>query len=117
MPRTIAVTAICAILLPVLALAAGTPAPIFNVRDIGALGDGQHKDTSAHSVRYRVLRRRPAEEPCFFPPGRYLTGGRSLRSHITFDVGPGAVILGSEDPADYPLHESVRAAKRKAFPR
>ncbi len=86
--------------------------PVCNVRDFGAAGDGQRKDTSAIQA---------AIESCatggggtvFLPPGRYLSGALSLRSHITLDVGPGAAILGSEDPADYPLRESVYGGERK----
>src|SRR5262249_30138154 len=51
----------------------------------------------------------------FLPPGRYLTGAITLRSHITLDVSPGAVILGSEDPADYPLHEDAYGSGRKSI--
>ena len=51
----------------------------------------------------------------FLPPGHYLTGAVTLRSHITLDVGPGAVILGSENPADYPLHENVYGGERKSL--
>ena len=85
--------------------------PACNVRDYGALGDGHHKDTGS-------LQR--AIEDCakhgggnvFLPAGRYLTGAISLRSHITFEVGPGAVILGSEDPEDYPLRENPYTGRK-----
>jgi len=38
--------------------------------------------------------------------GRYVTGALTLRSDITLEIEAGAVLLGSEDPADYPLIES-----------
>jgi polygalacturonase len=38
--------------------------------------------------------------------GRYVTGALTLRSDITLELEAGAVLLGSEDPADYPLVES-----------
>jgi polygalacturonase len=38
--------------------------------------------------------------------GRYVTGALVLRSDITLELEAGAVLLGSEDPADYPLVES-----------
>ncbi len=38
--------------------------------------------------------------------GRYVTGALTLRSDITLELEAGAVLLGSEDPADYPLVEA-----------
>jgi polygalacturonase len=38
--------------------------------------------------------------------GRYVTGALTLRSDITLELEAGAVLLGSEDPADYPLVET-----------
>ncbi len=38
--------------------------------------------------------------------GRHVTGALTLRSDITLELEAGAVLLGSEDPADYPLIES-----------
>jgi polygalacturonase len=38
--------------------------------------------------------------------GRYVTGALTLRSDITLELEAGAVVLGSEDPADYPLVET-----------
>ena len=87
--------------------------PVCNVRDFGAAGDGQHKDTSA--IQSAIELREGGGGTDLLPPGRYLTGAVSLRSHITFDIGPGAVILGSEDPADYPLHESVYSDEVKSL--
>lgn len=87
------------------ALGAHAAGPTFNVRDFGAAGDGKRKDTAA------IAR---AIDACaaagggmvLVPPGRYLTGAVALKSHITFSISAGAVVLGSEDPADYPLRES-----------
>jgi polygalacturonase len=112
MPRTIAVTTLCAILLPGFALAATTPAPLFNVRDTGALGDGKHKDTAGIQAAIDACAK-SGGGTVLVPAGRYLTGAIELRSHVTFDVGPGAVLLGSEDPADYPLRDSAWGGTRK----
>ncbi|HYR94614.1 MAG TPA: glycoside hydrolase family 28 protein [Methylomirabilota bacterium] len=38
--------------------------------------------------------------------GRHVTGALTLRSDITLELEAGAVLVGSEDPADYPLIES-----------
>jgi len=85
-----------------------------NVRDFGAVGDGVRKDTSALQSAIDSCAK-GGGGTVLVPPGRYLTGAISLRSHITFEIGPGAVILGSEDPADYPLRENVYESGRKAI--
>jgi polygalacturonase len=102
------------ILLSALHVTAAANLPLCNVRDFGAAGDGQRKDTSAIQS---------AIDSCagsgggtvLLPPGRYLTGAIMLKSHITLNVGPGAVMLGSEDPADYPLHDSAYGGERKSI--
>lgn len=38
--------------------------------------------------------------------GRYVSGSIELRSDVTLELEAGAVLAGSEDPADYPLVES-----------
>lgn len=86
--------------------------PVCNVRDFGAAGDGLHKDTGALQAAIESCARNGGGT-VFLPPGRYLTGAVSLRSHITFEVGPGAVILGSQDPADYPLRDNLYGTGRK----
>ena len=37
------------------------------------------------------------------PPGRHTTGSLLLRDDITLEIEAGAMLVGSEDPADYPL--------------
>ena len=39
-------------------------------------------------------------------PGRHLTGALVMRSDVTLELDAGAVLAGSEDPADYPLIET-----------
>jgi polygalacturonase len=85
-----------------------------DVRDFGAAGDGQRKDTAAIQAAIESCAK-GGGGTVFLPPGHYLTGAVTLRSHITLDVGPGAVILGSENPADYPLHENVYGGERKSL--
>jgi len=38
--------------------------------------------------------------------GRHLTGALVMRSDVTLELDAGAVLVGSEDPADYPLIET-----------
>jgi len=76
-----------------------------DVRDFGAAGDGSTLDTQAIQS---------AIDACgaaiggtvHFRPGAYVTGSLFLRSHVTLDLEAGAVLLGSEDPADYPIIRS-----------
>lgn len=88
------------------ALYGGTPRALFNVRDYGAKGDGRTLDTVALNA---------AVDACvaagggtvYVPPGRYLTGTVTLKSHVTLDLDAGATLLGSEEPKDYPSTPSV----------
>ena len=79
--------------------------PPFNVRAHGALGDGQTLDSPAIQS---------AIDACsalgggtvYLPAGQYLTGSLFLRNNISLHLDPGAVILGSENPDDYPVIHS-----------
>jgi polygalacturonase len=95
-----------------LAFISGLSAATFNVRDFGAAGDGQHKDTAsfAKAVAAAV---KAGGGTVVVPPGRYLTGAIELQSHMTLEVESGAVLLGSPDPADYPLRNSPWPLDRK----
>src|SRR5512142_2406741 len=73
----------------------------YNVRAYGAAGDGRALDTRALQSAIDAC----AEQgggTVYVPAGCYLTGSLFLRSNITFYVEAGALLLGSEDPADYP---------------
>jgi polygalacturonase len=87
-------------------LAAAGDSPTCNVRDFGAIGDGLRKDSAAFEAAIRACSQRGGGV-VLVPPGRYLTGVITLRSHITLEVDSGATILARQDPADYPLRDSV----------
>jgi polygalacturonase len=73
-----------------------------NVRDLGALGDGTTKDTTAIQRaidRCHVL----GGGEVLVPSGNYLTGALALKSNTTLRLEKDAVILGSPDFADYPV--------------
>src|SRR5512139_1289925 len=80
-------------------------ASFFNVRDYGVVGDGQTLDSPAIQS---------AIDACtalgggtvFLPAGQYLTGSLFLHNNISLHLDSGAVILGSENPDDYPIVHS-----------
>jgi polygalacturonase len=80
------------------------PALHLNVRDFSAVGDGIAKDTTAIQRaldRCAVL----GGGEVLIPAGKYLTGALQLRSHVTLRFEADTTILGSDDPADYPVSE------------
>jgi len=105
---------LCAVLPTSLAAAAVTAPAQYNVRDFGASGNGRAKDTAAIQAAIDACAK-SGGGTVYLPAGRYLTGAVQLRSHIAFEVGPGAVILGSEDPADYPLRDNAWGGARKSI--
>src|SRR6202162_1631286 len=114
MTKTNRVLILCALLSASLAVAAGTNPAQYSVRDFGAAGDGRTKDTAAIQSAIDACAK-AGGGTVYLPAGQYLTGAIQLRSHIIFEVGPGAVILGSEDPADYPLRDNAWGGDRKAI--
>ncbi len=83
---------------------ASSPALIFNVRDFGATGDGQTKDTLAFQQaidRCSVL----GGGEVLVPAGSYLTGAIALKQDTLLRLEKGAVIMGSPDFADYPVSQ------------
>ena len=103
------------ILLSALHVTAAANLPVCNVRDFGAAGDGQHKDTAAIQSAIESCAK-SGGGTVFLPPGRYLTGAIIAKeATLPWNVGPGAAMLGSEDPADYPLHDSAYGGERKSI--
>src|ERR1017187_4016417 len=88
------------LLLPTLA-----SATVCDVAKYGAKGDGKTKDTTAIATAVNDCVK-AGGGTILFPPGRYLTGAITLKSNLTLEVEAGATILGSSDPADYPLYDS-----------
>jgi polygalacturonase len=79
------------------------PAPgVFNIKDYGASGDGDHLETSAINGAIDACTA-AGGGTVYVPAGKYLTGTVVLKSHVTLEIGPGATLLGSEDPKDYLL--------------
>jgi polygalacturonase len=74
--------------------------PLLDVRDFGAVGDGrtdctraiQHAIVAAHQRGGGVVQ---------LLAGTWLAGTLQLRSHVTIDLAPGAVLLASPDDSDF----------------
>jgi polygalacturonase len=82
--------------------AAQKPALSLSVRDFGATGDGQTKDTAAIQQaldRCGVL----GGGEVVVPAGDYSTGALALRSNTVLRLEQNANLLGTADFADYPV--------------
>ena len=77
----------------------------FNVRERGAIGDGQTLDSAAIQSAIDACAAQGGGS-VYLPAGQYVTGSLFLRSNISLHLDSGAVILGSENPADYPIIHS-----------
>lgn len=80
-------------------------AQTFNVRDHGALGDGQTLDSPAIQSAIDACAAQGGGT-ITLPAGHYVSGSLFLRDNISLHLNPGAVILGSENPEDYPIVHS-----------
>ena len=74
----------------------------FNVRDYGATGDGATLDTRGIQSAIDAAAQ-TGGGTVFVPAGKYFTGSIFLRDNITLFLDAGAILLGSENPADYPI--------------
>ena len=74
----------------------------FNVRDYGATGDGATLDTRGIQSAIDAAAQ-TGGGTVFVPAGKYVTGSIFLRDNITLFLDAGAILLGSENPADYPI--------------
>jgi len=77
----------------------------FNIADFGAKGDGQTINTSAIAAAIEACHSQGGGT-VLVPAGRYVTGSLFLRDCTTLHLEAGAVLLGSESPADYPIMET-----------
>jgi len=79
------------------------PNPLFfNVLDYGAVGDGQALDTPALQAAIEAGHKADGGT-VYVPAGSYVSGSIFLHSNITLYLAAGATLLGSENPADYPI--------------
>jgi polygalacturonase len=92
---------ISALLLCVIAATAFAAPKTFFVNDYGAKGDGKTLETAA--IQKAIDAAAAAGGTVTFKPGTYLTGSIFVKSGVTLEVPEGAVLIGSENLADYPL--------------
>lgn len=78
--------------------------PIVTPFDFGAAGDGLALDTSALQAAIDAVAGRGGT--VWIPAGKYMTGSLFVKSNLTLHLEAGATLLGSEDPADYPIIEN-----------
>lgn len=71
-----------------------------NIVDFGAVGDG--KALCTESFRQAIAAAKAEGDWVNVPPGTYLTGTIDLRG-VSLHLEKGAVIRGSDNPADYPV--------------
>lgn len=79
---------------------------IFNVMDYGAVNNGKTISTKAIQKAIDDCAEKGGGT-VHFPAGRYITGTIFLKSFITINLEPGAVIEGSKNISDYPVVESA----------
>lgn len=77
----------------------------FNVRDFGAIPDGETLNTAA--IRAAIAACAEAGGgTVYFPAGRYLTGSLHMESNLTLYLDQGSVLLYSGNPEDSPVVET-----------
>lgn len=74
-------------------------------RSFGAAGDGVHKDGPAIQAAIDAAGAAGGGS-VVLPPGTWLSGALALRGNVELVIEAGAVLLGSEDPGDYPVVEA-----------
>ncbi|KAI4972360.1 hypothetical protein ZWY2020_003285 [Hordeum vulgare] len=84
---------------------AGRRAVTASVEEFGAVGDGVTSNTAAFQRAVAALEERGGGGGARLevPAGRWLTGSFNLTSRFTLFLHHGAVILGSQDPEEWPL--------------
>ena len=80
-------------------------APHFDVRQFGARGQGETKDTKALQAAMDAAG--VSGGTVFLPPGRYLSGTVRFKSRVTVFLDAGATLVFSPDKADFDPHEKL----------
>ena len=75
---------------------------LLNVCSYGVVGDGKTNNPQ-NIAKVIEIAAQMGGGTIYFPPGEYVTGTIELRDNMTLYLDSGAVILGSENPEDYPM--------------
>lgn len=86
----------------------GNPAEssVLNVRNFGAIGDGETKDTAAIQKAIDACAQ-AGGGTVFIPAGTYLCGSLHLLSDVSLYLDAGATICASPDEADFDPYETL----------
>jgi len=77
------------------------PAPVFDARDFGAVGNGSTKDTAA--LQRAINAAAGTGGSVLLTGGTYLSGMLTLQSNMTLFIDPSATLLGTTTVSDYPI--------------
>ncbi|OAY36104.1 probable polygalacturonase isoform X2 [Manihot esculenta] len=82
---------------------------IMSIKDFGGVGDGKtsNTDTFRRAILYMQRFGDKGGSQLNVPKGRWLTGSFNLTSNFTLFLEEGAVILGSQDPKEWPIIEPL----------
>src|SRR5215207_9301706 len=74
---------------------------VFEANAYGAVGDGETNSTKAIQAAIDACAKARGGVVSF-KPGQYVTGALFIKSGVSFVVGEGVTLLGSQEDADYP---------------
>ncbi|KAI6699850.1 hypothetical protein NL676_014174 [Syzygium grande] len=82
---------------------------VMSLRDFGGVGDGGRPETETFRRAVRHMRRfgGAGGSQLNVPKGTWVTGSFNLTSNFTLFLEEGALILGSQDPNDWPIIEPL----------
>lgn len=80
-----------------------------SIVEFGGVGDGVTSNTAAFSAAMKKMRSFEGKGGAQLnvPKGRWVTGSFNLTSNFTLFLEEGAVIMGSEDPKEWPIIEPL----------
>ncbi|KAJ1401263.1 Pectin lyase fold/virulence factor [Sesbania bispinosa] len=82
---------------------------VMSIEDFGGVGDGKTSNTESFrkAIQYMQRFQEKGGSQLNIPKGRWLTGSFNLTSNFTLFLQEGAVILGSQDPKEWPIIEAL----------